>query len=108
MPVISNINITSDVETIEWQGLLLKNLSTEGERSATGMDAVRGVYVVGMAAGSPLQQKSLKANDVILKVDNQTINNLKDFIEAIKTQGNSIRLNILRNQLSESVVIEMP
>jgi S1-C subfamily serine protease len=39
-----------------------------GERSATGMDSERGVYVVAVAKGSKADRNGLKANDVIIKL----------------------------------------
>ena len=65
---------------VEWNGASLKKLKGLGERSATGMDSERGVYVVAVAKGSKADRNGLKANDVILKVDSQETNTTKDVV----------------------------
>jgi S1-C subfamily serine protease len=65
---------------VEWNGATLKKLKGLGERSATGMDSERGVYVVAVTKGSKADRNGLKANDVILKVDSQETNNTKDVV----------------------------
>jgi hypothetical protein len=65
---------------VEWIGATIKKLSGLGERSATGMDAEKGVYVVAVAKGSKAERYGIKPNDVILKVDSKETNNTKDVI----------------------------
>ena len=49
-----------------WHGALLKNMQTEGERSAAGLDSVRGVMVIAVQEGSPAARLGLQPGDVIL------------------------------------------
>lgn len=108
MPIIQNVNQNSDENIIAWQCYILKNLTSEGERSATGMDSIRGVYVVGFSdLSSTSDVTPLRANDVILRIDNRDINNLDDFFRAIKTSGISMHMLILRNQQPEYVTIDI-
>lgn len=80
LPVIAKGDTGSDV--VVWQGWNIKNLETLGERSATGMDSERGVYVVtSIAFDNPLRDL-LKANDVILKFAGKQVNTLNDLYEA--------------------------
>ena len=65
---------------VEWNGATIKNLNGLGERSATGMDAEKGVYVVAVSKGSKAERYGIKANDVILKVDSFETNNVKDVV----------------------------
>ncbi len=105
LPVITKDNAGTGV--ISWNGWHIKNLETLGERSATGMDAERGVYVVtSIAFDNPLRD-ILQANDVILKFGNKPVNNLSELFEAIgksnlKTPQEII---IFRNQRENSVTI---
>lgn len=70
---------SSDAVT-EWNGAMLKKLTGLGERSATGMAAEKGVYVLDVKASSMAASLGLQKNDVILNVDSQVVNNVKDVI----------------------------
>ena len=62
----------------------MKTLDTLGERSATGMDSERGVYVVSVhAMGSPLRD-FIRPNDVILKLNGKPVNRLEDLQEIVQ------------------------
>ena len=51
-----------------WHGTMIKSLQTLGERSATGMDSERGVYVISVnALGSDLRDY-LRPNDAIIRI----------------------------------------
>ncbi len=62
----------------------IKNLETLGERSATGMDSERGVYVVTLAEFDSKMRDFLQANDVILRFNRKDVNNLDDLKNAAK------------------------
>ena len=92
----------ADAEVWEWSGLRLKTLNTLGERSATGMDSERGVYIVSMQAmGNPLRDL-LRPNDVILKIDGKDIRTLDDWKKAVAETdwSRSHELVIFREQRS--------
>lgn len=105
-PIVSRSNSEAPIEV--WQGVEIKNLTTLGERSATGMDSERGVYVLSV---NPLESMhtQLKTNDVILKVNNQPTNTTQEFKEALKEHkaGDKITLTVFRSQkeVSLSVVL---
>ena len=80
MPMVEYITNDCADQIIEWRGLKLKNLSTPGEQSATGMGSLRGVYVVSNDTTNP----TLRANDVIVKVGANEICNLADFLNGIE------------------------
>lgn len=108
MPVsiISYGGVRAQIE--RWQGVELKNLTTLGERSATGMDSERGVYVLSV---DPLESMHtlLKTNDVILKVNNRQTNTSKEFFEALKDSkpGDKITLVVFRFQKEISLSVEL-
>ena len=70
--------------TIEWHGLQIKNLDTLGERSATGMDTERGVYVISVNALGSVLRDYIRPNDVILELGGKTVNNLADLQKAVQ------------------------
>jgi hypothetical protein len=72
--------INSSDAVTEWNGARLKKLNGLGERSATGMAEEKGVYVLDVKGGSVASKLGLQKNDVILKVDSQPVNNIKDMI----------------------------
>ena len=99
VPVSAKAAVQLKKEIHKWQGLTIKSLKTLGERSATGMDSEYGVYVVAV---DPLEgvRSNLKANDVILKVNGSSTNNLKEFDEVLKSckKGDKLELEVFRNQ----------
>jgi hypothetical protein len=70
-------------ETVTWESVKIKNLETLGERSATGMDSERGVYIISVGAYNTDLRDYLKSNDVILGFAGKTVNSLDDLYRAI-------------------------
>ena len=106
-PIIKNEN--AEGEQINWYGWSVKNLTTLGERSATGMDSERGVYVVTLVGyDSPLRD-FFRANDVILGLGEKEINRLEDLHQAVIQIGGendgTVELKIFRNQKENLVRI---
>jgi hypothetical protein len=52
-----------------WLGAHVRNITDAGEMSAFGLPGVTGVLVLSVPADSPLAQAGLRANDVILSLD---------------------------------------
>lgn len=102
MPVVSMALRNNVDESITWNGLLLKGITTESERSATGMDSVRGVYVMGIAEDGSCNN-TFKVNDVILRIGETDINTLSDFVKAVFSHQHSVPVIILRNQHHEKI-----
>jgi len=63
-----------------WMGAVLKNMETEGEMSAAGLDAIRGALVLQVQPRSEAARMGLKENDVILGLDGE-VGNVKDLLE---------------------------
>jgi hypothetical protein len=97
----------SESKVMEWQGLRIKNLDTQGERSATGMDSERGVYLVAIIDIYCPLKDFLRANDVILKLDGKPINNLNDLFDATKMADLTKPIDVLvfRNQKEVMVTV---
>ena len=90
-----------------WLGLSIKNLETLGERSATGMDAERGVYVVTADANGVLRD-FIQANDVILQINEHSIADLESMEMALKEiQGNQkIKIVVFRGQKEQVIWLD--
>jgi len=99
LPKVIVLNKLNADEVVDFMGAKVKNLTTLGERSATGMDDTRGVLVVEVTAGS-IASRFLQANDVILSFNNKPVNKLRDLFEARVSFiiGTNAEVVIFRNQ----------
>lgn len=81
----------------------MKEVSTEGERSATGLDKIRGILVVQVEKGIT----ALQANDVILSINGKPMNNRTDIeTETRKSpEGSKFRIIFFRNQKENEVTM---
>lgn len=109
MPVPLVAGHVTDTKTMLWKGVTFKNLDTLEERSATGMDTERGVYVVSVdALGSPVRD-FIAPNDVVLGINRKSVNKLSDMKEALKRADTQkeVEFIIFRNQKEHKVVIPL-
>ena len=99
LPKVIVLNKLNADEVVDFMGAKVKNLTTLGERSATGMDDIRGVLVVEVTTGS-IASRFLQANDVILSFNNKPVNKLRDLFEARVSViiGTNAEVVIFRNQ----------
>lgn len=90
------VNTTSDASaTHHFLDMKVKNLNTLAERSATGMDRETGVLVLEVPASSPWHQQ-LQANDVILGLGGEPVNNVQDLLNAkMKVQWHATAVVII-------------
>ncbi|MBK5271429.1 MAG: PDZ domain-containing protein, partial [Bacteroidia bacterium] len=81
--------------------------ATLGERSATGMDETRGVFVVELIPGS-VAAEFLQLNDVILSFNNKQVNKLRDLLEAqMSVIGSGTEVMLFRNQKEIKMHVEL-
>jgi hypothetical protein len=107
MPTPVFITDVVEAEIHSWQGLQIKNLESLGERSATGMDSERGVYVVSVPAYGTHLRDYLRSNDVILGLAGFAVNSLDDLQKAIASADLSKpqEMIIFRTQIENRVLI---
>lgn len=107
IPSIIALRERGDDEIIDFMGAKVKKLTTQGERSATGMDSERGVLVVEVKAGTEASG-FLQTNDVILLFNNKPVNSLRDLLEArMSVIGTNTEVVIFRNQKEMKSRIEL-
>jgi hypothetical protein len=98
VPSIIALHKTDDNEIIDFMGAKVKKLTTQGERSATGMGSERGVLVVEVNAGAEAS-RFLQTNDVILSFNNKPVDGLPDLLAAsMSVIGANTEVVIFRNQ----------
>jgi len=100
--------IVAAPDTVEWQGWLVMNLKTLGERSATGMNSERGVYLISMAYPDSGLKDLLRENDVILMFDEILINNLDELLAATNQAELSKQVEILVFRNQRETVVTVP
>lgn len=107
MPTPVILTGQADSEVVDWNGTVIKSLQTLGERSATGMDSERGVYVVSVNALGGKLRDYIRSNDVILKVGATLVNNLKEMQQALQKVDTSqdVEFLIFRAQKATTIVI---
>lgn len=105
VPVFLSDKTTSGILT--WESVQIKNLETLGERSATGMDSERGVYVVAVGAYGNELRDYLKSNDVILGFAGKAVNNIDDLRKAVAAADLSQpqKIIVFRSQKENTIVI---
>jgi hypothetical protein len=98
IPAVTMFSESDENEIIDFMGAKVKNLTTLGERSATGMDKARGVIVLEVTPGSEASQ-FLQSNDVILRLNDSPVNNTRDLLElAILCGDTNTEIVVFRNQ----------
>lgn len=105
-PIIEGTGTSANIVT--WNKLRIKNLETLGERSATGMDSERGIYVVSAGALDCHLRDYIRPNDVILSVGNTITNNVESLLEACRNISSDalVEIVIFRNQKEN--IIDIP
>ncbi|MEO8236981.1 MAG: right-handed parallel beta-helix repeat-containing protein [Flavobacterium sp.] len=107
IPAVMTLYNEEANEIIDFMGAKVKNLTTLGEQSATGMGEVRGVLVMEVAAQS-VASRFLQANDVILAYNSRKTNNLNHLLEAQKSViGDKTEIIIFRNQKEVKKWVEL-
>ncbi|MDR2119937.1 MAG: right-handed parallel beta-helix repeat-containing protein [Tannerella sp.] len=97
----------TDAETFIWESVQVKNLNTLGERSATGMDSERGVYVVAVSAWGSELRDFLRSNDVIVGFAGMPVNSIDDLRRAVAGADLSKpqQMTVFRNQRENTVTV---
>jgi len=92
-----------------WLGAVIKNMQTEGEKSATGMEAIRGVLVVRVGPDSKAARIGLQETDVILALDGQP-GNVKELLERFgqRRKGDRCTITVWRQQSEKKLVVGAP
>jgi hypothetical protein len=107
IPNLIALGKVSEKEIVDFMGAKVKDLTTLGERSATGMDSTRGILVVDVSAGSGAA-KFLQTNDVILSFNGKKINKIRDLLEArMSVISSNTEVVIFRNQREEKKWVEL-
>lgn len=92
---------SSESAIFRWNGLSLKSVTTEGERSATGIDSVRGVIV--LANTNP--EIDLRPNDVVLEINGRSVDGVDTLRDEFSSGATGFSIIRFRNQEANAVTL---
>src|SRR5215469_7315176 len=105
--VYPEIDIPGGATISARQGIVVEPLSPQ-LCDFFGVPQNRGVLVRAVDKGSPGAMAGLKAGDVIVKVNNETIHDVADWRRALKGQNGKVALGIVRDKKEQVLTINLP
>ncbi len=73
-----------------------------------GVPRGQGVLVRSVEKGSPADAAGLKAGDVIVKVNNETVHDMADWRRAMHVRAGKIQVAVVREKHEQTLVISLP
>jgi len=73
-----------------------------------GVPHGQGVMVRSVEKGSPAEAAGLKAGDVIVKVNNETVHDMADWRRAMRTRSGKIPMSVVRDKHEQMLVMNLP
>lgn len=104
--LLGQLFLEEGLAAFEWLGATVKNVDTPGERSAAGLDAERGVWV--LEASGLAKAGGLRSGDVILGCEGDAVNEVRDLLQAWQSHNwkGAMTLKVLRNQREQDIRIQ--
>jgi membrane-associated protease RseP (regulator of RpoE activity) len=106
-PIAADVDFQSFTPMLARSGLLVEPLSPQ-LCDFFGVPVNQGVLVRSVDKGGPGAAAGLKAGDVIVKVNNETIHDMQDWKRALKAPGSKLVLSIVRDRKSQSLQLIVP
>jgi NifB/MoaA-like Fe-S oxidoreductase len=73
-----------------------------------GVPQNKGVLVRSVEKGSPAAAGGIRAGDVIVRVNNETIHDMADFRRALKTRSGKITIAVVRDKREQTIELTLP
>ncbi|WP_405296605.1 PDZ domain-containing protein [Algibacter sp. Ld11] len=107
IPKIKSPSEENKNATVAWLRNELKNVESEQEQSAYGLNTAEGVILLRVWNNSPaVKNNGLKKGDVILKAAGKKIKTVKDFFKVnVENKSDKMDLLIMRNQSEKKITI---
>ena len=106
-PIAADLDFPMYPPMMARSGILVEPLSPQ-LCDFFGVPVNQGVLVRSVDKGSPGATAGLKAGDVIVRVNNETIHDMQDWKRALKAQGGKLMLSIVRDRKSQSLQLIVP
>jgi membrane-associated protease RseP (regulator of RpoE activity) len=73
-----------------------------------GVPQNKGVLIRSVEKGSPGTAAGLKAGDVIVRINNETVHDIADWRRALKTHGSKVTLVVVRDRKEQTIELNLP
>src|SRR5271157_4934559 len=107
VPPIPDIDIPSFTTLSSRHGLVVESLSPQLS-DYFGVPHGQGVLVRSVEKGSPAEAAGLKAGDVIVKVNNETVHDMADWRRAMHVRSGKIQVSVVRDKHEQTLVLNLP
>jgi predicted metalloprotease with PDZ domain len=103
-----NVIIVQDGPGRGWLGLVVEDM-TERMGRRMGVDVSRGALVNDVVKGSPAERAGLKVDDIVVTVDDRTINDGDDLVRAIRKidPKSNASITVVRGQQRLTLSVEV-
>ena len=88
-------------------GVVVESLTPQ-LREYFGVPSGQGLLVRSVDKASPAQAAGLRAGDVIVRIQNEAINDLGDFRMAVRDNSGSMNVTIVRDKREQTVTVKLP
>lgn len=99
---------SKDDQIHNWMGAQVKNMTTDTEKSAAGIDDIKGVILVNVPGKSVLYKAGGRSGDVILEVNGKGIRTMKDLQREVGMAKGKVRLWVDGNPPAHELMLELP
>src|SRR5271165_1188195 len=107
VPAMPAFDVPGYSPLLAHSGILVEPLSSQ-LCDFFGVPQNEGVLVRSVDKGSPGANAGLKAGDVIVRVNNETIHDMQDWKRALKAQGGKLTLSIVRDKRPQTLQMTVP
>ena len=105
--VVPDIEVPSFAALSSRHGLMVESLCPQLS-DFFNVPAGTGVLVRSVEKGSPADAAGLRAGDVIVKLNNETVHDMADWRHAMHTQAGQISVTVVREKQEKTVVMHLP
>lgn len=111
VPPIPEIDVPVSVVVVHSSmrsGLMVENITPQlGE--FFGVKNGAGVLVRSVEKGSRAEKAGIRAGDVVVRVNNENVNDTSDFTRALRSRGgNTVTLGIMRDKREQTLTLTLP
>jgi serine protease Do len=105
--MINGMDIPSVAVLSSRHGLMVESLCPQ-LADYFNVPAGKGVLVRSVEKGSPADAAGLRAGDVIVKLNNETVHDMADWQRSMRVQGGQISVTVVRDKHEQTVVMHLP
>jgi serine protease Do len=105
--VLNGMDVPSFAALSSRHGLMVESLCPQLS-DFFNVPAGTGVLVRSVEKGSPADAAGLKAGDVIIRLNNETVHDMADWRRALRVQASQISVTVVREKHEQTVVMHLP